>query len=60
MTKLTPNKAARAKAYLSGKEQLVQALTTLANHLHAPLPEDRVDLAKLTAGDICNLKQAHY
>lgn len=54
------NTQMRAEAYYSGKEQLVKALTTLANHLHAPPPAQRKMPEKIVAHDISTIRQAHY
>ena len=54
------NTQIRAEAYYSGKEQLVKAITTLANHIHAPPPAQRKMPEKIVAHDISQIRQAHY
>ncbi len=49
----------RAEAYYSGKEQLVKAITMLANHLHAPPPAQRKAPEKIVAHDLSKIRQAH-
>jgi hypothetical protein len=53
------NTQLRAEAYYSGKEQLVKAITTLANHLHAPPPAQRKLPEKIVAHDLSKIRQAH-
>lgn len=53
------NTQRRAEEYYSGKEQLVKALTALANHLHAPPPMQRKMPENIVAHDITKIRQAH-
>lgn len=58
-TEITFKLPPRAEAYYSGKEQLIKALVTLANHLHVPPPAQRKKPKDIVAHDITKIRQAH-
>lgn len=53
------NTQLRAEAYYSGKEQLVKAITMLANHIHSPPPAQRKLPENIVANDVSKIRQAH-